>query len=318
MSKPFFSVVIPCYNSEAYIEQTLESIYRQSFVGFEIILIDDQSTDNSLRIANKYFLDNNLRGVCSVRDSEKYPKGVSGCRNQGVDMAQGEWICFLDSDDLFHPEKLKILYTEINKTSHAGIKAIYHTPLDFIDGESVNYATLELGEIASKFGDISKELLSKNLIYTSAVSLNKDVFLRFRFDYDLHGIEDYYLWLNISKISPWIHIDAPLTAYRVRQSSLMGGRKMEYYITQNSNLVEKIKKNPLFSKGEVDIVVNYLMVEIMNYYANISLRNFGWGDFTRGTFLLIRKGFVKSSLGLFFMHLKFKLLALASKIINRK
>jgi hypothetical protein len=93
---------------------------------------------------------------------------------------------------------------------------------------------------------------------------------------------------------------------------------MEYYITQNSNLVGKIKKNPLFSKSEVDIVVNYLMVEIMNYYANISLRKFGWGDFTRGTLMLLRKGFVRSSLGMFFMHLKFKVLALLSKIIKRK
>lgn len=317
MSKPFFSVVIPCYNSEAYIEQTLESIYRQSFVGFEIILIDDQSTDNSLRIANKYFLDNNLRGVCSVRDSEKYPKGVSGCRNQGVDISQGEWICFLDSDDLFHPEKLKILHGEINKTSHSDIKAIYHTPLDFIDGEMVVYASLNLDTIVSQFGDISKELLSKNLIYTSSVSLNRDVFQRFRFDYDLHGIEDYYLWLNISKISPWMYINAQLTAYRVRQSSLMGGRRMQYYITQNSNLVEKIKRNPLFSKSEVGIVINYLMVDIMNYYAIISLRNFGWVDFTKGVFLLISKGFVKSALALYFKHLKFKILSFVSGIVKR-
>lgn len=314
---PRFSIVIPLYNSEKYIEETLSSLVNQTLQDFEVIIIDDASNDNSLVLAQRFLKDHSMKGIAIPRTPSVYPKGVSGCRNEGIDKSNGEWICFLDSDDLFHPHKLEILQSEIDKVKDKNVKAIYHTPMDFNDGDPIIFVPFT-GDVKTTSSDISKELLALNLIYTSAVAIQKSAFGELKFDYELHGIEDYYMWLNISKKTEWMHIAFPLTAYRVRQSSLMGGRKMSYYVTQNSNLIVKIRNNPSFSKQETAIVNNYLMVEVMHYYAVISLNNYGWGDFINGIILLMKKGELLSASRLLSKHVKFRFLKIGSDIIKGK
>lgn len=289
----------------------------QSFNDFEIVLVDDHSTDNSFEIANQYFLDHKLAGICVKKDLSAYQKGVSGARNQGIDQSNGHWICFLDSDDLFHPDKLNLLFFNINLHCGQNIKAIYHTPFDFIDGENVVFSESSIKETVVLCEDILPKMLKKNLVYTSAVTMHRDIFLDFKFDYDLHGIEDYYLWLNVSKVTSWMHLSTPLTAYRIRTTSLMGGRKFEYYIIQNSNLIHKLKHNKNFTFNEIKLVEKYLMVDIMNYYASISINNYGWIDFFKGNILLILKGYFKTGTSLFLTHSKFAIMGFLVKNLKK-
>jgi glycosyltransferase involved in cell wall biosynthesis len=141
---PGFSIIIPCYNLQDYIAKAVESILHQSFQNFEIILINDGSTDNSLKV---------LQTLASVDDRikiiDKKNEGLSAARNSGLDIAQGEYILFLDGDDWLAENSLKELYSKaktedldllIGDTlfyySNENIKWVYKRP-EYIDSLNV-------------------------------------------------------------------------------------------------------------------------------------------------------------------------------------
>ncbi len=99
--QPTVSVIIPAYNAANFISQTIESVLNQTFTDFELLVIDDGSTDNTLAIANQYALSDRRIQVLSQTN-----RGVSATRNHGVQIAKGDLIAFLDADDLWFPDKL--------------------------------------------------------------------------------------------------------------------------------------------------------------------------------------------------------------------
>ncbi len=100
------SVIVPIYNVEKYVAQCLESIQKQTLDSFEILCIDDQSTDNSMKIVEEYaVIDNRIKIIKHSRN-----RGLSAARNTGLEHAKGKYIFFLDSDDMIIPETLKELY----------------------------------------------------------------------------------------------------------------------------------------------------------------------------------------------------------------
>ena len=105
------SVIMPAYNSEVYIRESIDSVLAQSFTDFELIVVDDGSTDATASIVESY-ADNRIRLIRQAN------QGVSAARNTGIEAARGEFITFLDSDDLYYPDFLKTLYHLIrtNKT----------------------------------------------------------------------------------------------------------------------------------------------------------------------------------------------------------
>lgn len=100
--KPQVSILIPVYNREHLIIETLESIRSQSFLNWECILVDDHSTDNSVGVISE-FISQDPRFKLYKRPSEKL-KGANACRNYGFEMSQGEFVNWFDSDDIMHPE----------------------------------------------------------------------------------------------------------------------------------------------------------------------------------------------------------------------
>ncbi|WP_447636165.1 glycosyltransferase family 2 protein [Flavobacterium microcysteis] len=103
--KPQVSILIPVYNREHLIIETLESIRSQSFLNWECILVDDHSTDNSIGVVTE-FISQDPRFKLYKRPSEKQ-KGANACRNYGFEMAQGEFVNWFDSDDIMHPEFIR-------------------------------------------------------------------------------------------------------------------------------------------------------------------------------------------------------------------
>ena len=105
-----FSIIIPVYNSEKTIERCLNSILTQSFQNYEVILIDDGSSDESFNICKKYeWKDSRYRVIHQVN------RGPSVARNVGLDMAKGEWVCFVDSDDYIEENYLQDILDAIHK-----------------------------------------------------------------------------------------------------------------------------------------------------------------------------------------------------------
>lgn len=106
------SIIIPCFNAEKTIIRTLKSIESQSMGNYQVVMIDDGSTDNTEKIIKKYIKDKNDYLYIKQKNS-----GVSAARNRGLEKAKGKYISFLDADDVYHPKFLKILCNEIENNS---------------------------------------------------------------------------------------------------------------------------------------------------------------------------------------------------------
>ncbi len=115
-----FSVVIPLYNKEAHISETIESLLNQSFSDFEVLVVDDGSTDNSLEVAKKYESDR-------IRVLTKQNGGTASARNLGINKARGTHICFLDADDYWLPHFLDTIDELITEFPQAGIYCAAYT-----------------------------------------------------------------------------------------------------------------------------------------------------------------------------------------------
>ena len=102
---PIISVIVPVYNAENYLHRCIDSILAQTFTDFELLLINDGSTDNSGEICNAY-----AQKYPCIRMFHKNNGGVSSARNLGLTKANGEWIVFVDSDDWIEPHYLNVLY----------------------------------------------------------------------------------------------------------------------------------------------------------------------------------------------------------------
>ena len=112
MEKPFFSVVIPTYNHEVFLEKAVKSVLTQTFSDYEIIIIDNYSNDNTenliknLNNKNIKFIKNRNHGI------------IAKSRNIGIEQSKSEWIAFLDSDDIWRQEKLKVLFNFIKNNNN--------------------------------------------------------------------------------------------------------------------------------------------------------------------------------------------------------
>lgn len=180
---PLISVIMPAYNAESFIKDSICSVLSQTYENWELLILDDCSTDRTVEIA-KVFEESDPRIRLFINAKNV---GVAKTRNMGFDLASGEWIALLDSDDIWHSQKLEkqltlsqqtdaeLLYTSYSLFSEsAPDKAIYNVP-----------------------GQISYEsMLRENVIGCSTVMLHKTVIDRFRFRYDAYH-EDYALWLEL-------------------------------------------------------------------------------------------------------------------------
>ena len=208
IENPLVSIIIPTYNAEKYIEETLNSIFEQTYKEWEIIVIDDVSTDDTRKIVEKFTYKKNIRLVQSI---EKL--FTPGARNKGIELAKGKYIAFLDADDFWHKNKLKkqIVFLERND----------NIILSFTGIRKVNSEGKQLGELIVPEKITHKELLRGNKICCSSVVINQELLGVFKFNEEIKIVEDYALWLKILRESDSnaIGINEPLTHYRVHNEA---------------------------------------------------------------------------------------------------
>ena len=134
LSQPRLSIIVPLYNKAPYVRKALESIMLQTYKDFDLIIVDDGSTDNSLEVVNEYIRDVLcvMCDVCkNVRVIQQNNAGVAAARNNGVKASKGEYVCFLDADDWWEPTFLEEIDRLISEYPNAGIYAtnyIYYKP----------------------------------------------------------------------------------------------------------------------------------------------------------------------------------------------
>tara|TARA_R110000822_G_scaffold310479_1_gene443403 strand:+ start:19343 stop:20158 length:816 start_codon:yes stop_codon:yes gene_type:complete len=217
--EPLISVIIPLYNAENYILETLESVKSQTYQNIELIIVDNASTDNSLLLVREFI--NSLSHInVKVIECEVNSGGPAKPRNLGIDLAEGEYLAFLDSDDVWHKEKLErqmllMLDNGLNFTSTSSF---------LIDENSfsiTNNKRVVTGKI-KKYG--IKSLLFSNTIITSSVIVKTKFMDKLRFDESINMVttEDYFLWLRLMNLSEcqFTQLLDTLVDYRVLPSSL--------------------------------------------------------------------------------------------------
>ncbi len=198
---PLVSVIIPTYNRAWVLKEAIDSVLAQEFKDFELIVVDDGSTDNTGEILDSYEQD-----ILVLRQSNK---GVSAARNRGIDAAEGRLIAFLDSDDLWLPRKLSSQVDFFNSNPAAVINQTEEIWVR--NGVRVNPKTRH-----HKFsGMIFERSLALCLVSPSAVMIKKNLFSEVGvFDENLPACEDYDLWLRISCRYPVDLIETPLIMKR--------------------------------------------------------------------------------------------------------
>lgn len=220
MVEPLISIVIPCYNAENYIEDTIASVLNQTYNYFELIIIDDCSTDNSFKLIE------NIKDWRITLYKNNQNKGVSYSRNYGVSLAKGEWIAFLDSDDKWRRDKLE---KQVNLINNEKTNFVF-TGTQYIDGNNnISNYILEVPEKVNY-----KKLLQQNVISCSSILIKKELLLNFKMKND-ECHEDYYNWLSILKSGEVaMSINEPLLVYRIsynsKSSNKIKASKMTYLV----------------------------------------------------------------------------------------
>lgn len=201
------SVIITAYNSMPYLPQALESVLNQSFQDFEVIIIDDGSTDNSMHWANE-------QADTRIRVISQKNQGVASARNNGIENSQGEYIAFLDGDDVWEETKLE---KQVSKLDSHHKACLVHTWMAAID---------EGGEFTGKVysskacGDVWHEILEKNMVTTSCTMIRRSALNKIGvFDQSLTVSEDWDLWIRCAAEFEFAVIEEPLVRYRQLESS---------------------------------------------------------------------------------------------------
>jgi glycosyltransferase involved in cell wall biosynthesis len=186
---PFFTVIIPLYNKENFIENTLKSVFAQTFEDYEIILINDGSTDNSETIVLKY---QDKR----IRYFSKENQGVSKTRNFGIKLAESDYICFLDADDYWFPTFLEEIKLAIDKNSDQKVFATAIEIQTLKNTFSAKYSITKNDPI--QIVDFFESSQMESVIRTSSSVFQKEVFETVgQFDENLKISEDTDLWIRI-------------------------------------------------------------------------------------------------------------------------
>ena len=189
---PFFTVVIPTYNCAAYLKRALNSVFSQTYQNFEVIVVDNSSTDNTEDVLNSF--DDKRLTVIKVNNNGI----IAHSRNKGIENAKGEWIAFLDSDDLWYQEKLKIVINDIQGYTSIDVCSTDELQVDVTTGIKT---PLNYGPYCSNFYQIL--LLNGNRLSPSATLVKREFLTKhgliFREKKEFVTAEDYDFWLLMAR-----------------------------------------------------------------------------------------------------------------------
>jgi len=198
---PKVSVIIPTYNRAHLIARAIQSVLNQTYQDFEIIVVDDGSTDNTEEVV-KGFNDGRIRYIQHEKN-----KGEAAARNTGIKAARGEYIASQDSDDEWLPEKLR-KQMEVFKSASSRVGVVYTGFWRIKDNKKVYTPS---SNIKPKEGDIHKNLLKENFIGTPVTLIKKECFHKVgMFNETLPHLVDWEIWIRISKYYQFRCIDEPL------------------------------------------------------------------------------------------------------------
>jgi glycosyltransferase involved in cell wall biosynthesis len=219
---PIVSVVIPAYNAAKFIHKTLDSVRSQSFIDYEIIVVDDGSHDETTDVVNNYLKNNSIRGCCTRQNN----KGIAGARNTAIALAKGRFIALLDHDDIWYPSKLQRIIEEFRLHPHVGL--VSHHLMMVKNGKKVGI--LKTGPASSRMYESLLFCSRGSLLAPTAAVFKKEKAVEiggFRGNPEFNTAEDFDFWLRLSKVTEFHFINETLGEYTIIESG--ASKKILYH-----------------------------------------------------------------------------------------
>lgn len=250
-----FSVVVSLYNKEAYIEKTIYSILEQTYADFEIIVVDDGSTDNSCSVVKRI-------GDSRIHLVSKKNEGVSAARNYGISLAKYPYVAFIDGDDWWNPLFLEKMSALIQKYPEV---AMYASSFAEVYGEKtypvITYNQLSVGEqILDYIGIYVENLISP--INSSSIVIKKKILSSHCFNEKLCTGEDLLLWLQIASKYQIAYINEILSYYN-RNVSTSISRTL---IPIHKNFMLYVKDIIIDPSEKLEYLIDSLIVRMLRPY----------------------------------------------------
>jgi hypothetical protein len=230
MTQPKISVVMPIYHVEEFVGDAVQSVLDQTFTDFELICVDDGGTDASMDIV-RGFSDPRIRIVCQEN------RGLAGARNTGIAHARGEFVALLDSDDIWHPEKLALHYIHLMANPDIGVSYAGSRMIDR-DGAVLSVAMRpKIGRITPRdiicrnpVGNGSAPMLRKTALELAAFANPDEPTRTCWFDESFRQSEDIELWIRLAVKHgvAFAGIDGLLTDYRIIPGALSANVVKQY------------------------------------------------------------------------------------------
>ena len=227
-NKPIISIIMNCYNGEAFLNEAINSITKQTFENWELIFFDNNSIDKSEKIA-KSFKDSRIKYFKSDRLLNLYD-----ARNLAVKKTNGDYISFLDTDDMWTKDKLEKQINFIKKNSN--YKILYSNYYVLKNNEK---KIMYKNELPSGF--ITQKLLDFYGIGINTAFIDKSIFEQYNFKEDLNIIGDFDFFIQTSKKFQIGYISDPLTFYRIHENSFTK-KNYKMYINELSNWIRENEK----------------------------------------------------------------------------
>ena len=210
MNKPLISVIINCFNGEQFLEEAIQSVVNQTYTNWELIFWDNQSEDNSKNIYSK-FSDPRLNYYYAEEHTT-----LGRARNLAIEKAKGEWIGFLDVDDLWWKDKLEKQVSLIDSDTQIGF--IYGKS-DIIFSNNENKRISKIEDLPE--GDIFEDLLKDNFVNYLSALINKEKLAKIpKIPDNFNQVEDYYIFLHLSKSYKVRALQEICCSYRLHDNNL--------------------------------------------------------------------------------------------------
>ena len=252
MKKPLVSIIMNCHNGEKYLKKSVQSVLKQSYKKWELIFWDNLSSDNSEKIIKK-FNDNRIKYFKSKKFTNLYE-----ARNLAIKKSKGEFICFLDTDDWWKKEKLKIQIEFVKKNKKENIEFIYS---NFYIYDNLKKKTKKYFNYKMPSGKITQQLLNDYKLGILTVMMKKYLFKNMCFDKKFNIIGDFDFFIKLSTKEKFFSIQKPLAYYRVHKKNY--SKKLNVYSLElkkwlDANSKKFKKKNFSLKK----IYINYYKLKL--------------------------------------------------------
>lgn len=276
---PLVSIVAPCYNAEKYLEEAIQSIFGQEYPNFEVIVVDDGSTDNSVSL---------LKQLQKTYDFQLYTQpnqGVSAALNHGLQYAKGDYVSTPDLDDIMLPQSLRIRVDYLNQRPNVGCVGAL---IIYMDSDGKTIKQQQRDQIRTYNFD---QILSQAVVIGAPVALYRMSAMRSAGFYAPHlRVQDFQMTLRIARLGYEVH-ELPVCVTRYRRHPNNLSRKYKVLLQADLEAIEPYLSHPAYQSARTQLLnkaLKYAVVEDKKEAWKL-LRSIPWRHMNRTSFKRLKR-----------------------------